>query len=43
MQIGRKTAVAHFGSWRMPGFLIQWARKTLFTENLGPTVDGSLF
>jgi hypothetical protein len=27
----------------MPGFLIQWARKTLFTENLGPTVDGSLF
>jgi len=33
----------HFGNMKMPGFIILWSRKTLFLENMGPTVDGSKF
>ena len=43
LQIGKKAATGHFGSWKVPSFIIARARKTLFVENMGPTVDGSLF
>ncbi|KAF8847880.1 FAD/NAD(P)-binding domain-containing protein [Acephala macrosclerotiorum] len=43
IQIGRKTATGFFGTWRMPSWLMVWARKNLFTEKLKPTVDGTLF
>lgn len=43
LQIGRKAAVGHFGSMRVPSFIIAKARKTLFIQNLKPTVDGSLY
>ncbi|CZR59432.1 uncharacterized protein PAC_09324 [Phialocephala subalpina] len=43
IQIGRKTATGFFGTWRLPSWLMVWARKNLFTEKLKPTVDGSLF
>ncbi|EXJ89133.1 hypothetical protein A1O3_02197 [Capronia epimyces CBS 606.96] len=43
LQIGKKAATGHFGTYKVPGFIIAWARKTLFVENLAPTVNGSLF
>jgi len=43
LQIGRKVGIGHFGNMRIPGFVIIRVRKNLFMENLGPTVDGSLF
>lgn len=43
LQIGKKAATGHFGSWRLPSFIVARARRTLFVENMGPTVDGSLF
>jgi hypothetical protein len=42
IQLGKEVAVGHFGSWKMPNFMIRFSRKTLFTENLAPLVDGSL-
>lgn len=41
VQIGKKTGVGHYGSWRIPEFMINHFRKTLFVEKLRPTVDGS--
>ena len=43
LQIGKKAATGHFGSLKIPSFIVVRARKTLFVENMGPTVDGSLF
>ncbi|KAH6884438.1 hypothetical protein B0T10DRAFT_579041 [Thelonectria olida] len=43
LQIGKKAGTGHFGSWRIPGFIIIFARKNLFIDKLAPTVDGSLF
>ena len=43
LQLGKKAGTGHFGSMRIPSFVIVWARKNLFVEKLGPTVDGSLF
>ncbi|KAL8792384.1 MAG: hypothetical protein Q9195_004997 [Heterodermia aff. obscurata] len=43
LQIGKKAATGHFGSWKVPSFIIATARRTLFVEKMGPTVDGSLF
>ena len=43
LQIGRKAATGHYGNMKIPSFIILWARKTLFIENMGPTVNGSLF
>jgi hypothetical protein len=34
--------MGHFGEWKMPTFMINFSRKNLFTENIGPLVDGSL-
>jgi apoptosis-inducing factor 2 len=43
LQIGKKAGTGHYGSIRIPSFLIVWVRKTLLVEKLGPMVDGSLF
>ncbi|KAK0261268.1 hypothetical protein LTR35_017891 [Friedmanniomyces endolithicus] len=43
LQIGKKQATGHFGNFKLPTFIVVRARKTLFTENLGPTVTGTLF
>jgi len=43
IQIGKKKATGHFGSYRMPTWLALFARKNLFTQKLVGTVDGSLF
>ncbi|MCJ1328911.1 hypothetical protein MMC10_005588 [Thelotrema lepadinum] len=43
LQIGKKAATGHYGSMRIPSFVVVRARKTLFVENMGPTVNGSLF
>ena len=42
LQIGKKTGMGHFGEWKMPTFMINFSRKNLFTENIGPLVDRSL-
>jgi hypothetical protein len=41
LQIGKKAGTGHLGSIRLPAFMIQFLRKTLFTENLPGTVDGT--
>lgn len=41
--IGRKAGTGHFGTMKVPSFVVVWARKNLFMDNLRPTVDGSLF
>ncbi|KAL4884899.1 putative apoptosis-inducing factor [Aspergillus karnatakaensis] len=43
LQVGRKLGVGHYGSWRVPGILVAYMRKTLFVEDLPRTVDGSAF
>ena len=43
IQIGKKKATGHFGSYRMPTWLALFSRKNLFTQKLVGTVDGSLF
>ncbi|KAL2825079.1 putative apoptosis-inducing factor [Aspergillus cavernicola] len=43
VQIGRKAGTGHYGSVKLPGFLITRLRKTLFVESLPKTVDGSVF
>ncbi|MCJ1400479.1 hypothetical protein MMC11_003685 [Xylographa trunciseda] len=43
LQIGKKAATGHFGTFKVPTFIIIKARKTLFVENMGPTVNGTLF
>ena len=41
VQIGKKVGTGHFGSVRLPSFLVIMLRKTLFIENLPKTVDGN--
>jgi hypothetical protein len=43
LQIGKKAGTGHFGAWKIPSFVIVMARKNLFIERLGPTIDGSQF
>ncbi|MCJ1387733.1 hypothetical protein MMC18_000576 [Xylographa bjoerkii] len=43
LQIGKKAGTGHFGNIKVPSFIIIRARKTLFVEKMGPTVNGSLF
>jgi len=43
LQIGKKAGTGHFGNFKIPSFIIVKARKTLFVENMGPTVNGALF
>jgi len=43
LQIGKKAGTGHFGTFKIPSFIIIRARKTLFVENMGPTVNGALF
>jgi len=43
LQIGRKAGTGHFGTFRVPSFVIVWARRNLFTERLRGTVGGDLF
>lgn len=43
LSIGKKAGTGHFGSMKIPSFVIVWARKNLFIENMRPTVNGSLF
>jgi len=43
LQIGKKAGTGHYGSMKVPGFIIIRARRNLFMDNLGPTVNGSLF
>ena len=43
LQIGKEVGTGHFGDMKVPSFVIVWARKTLFIENLKGTVDGSRF
>jgi apoptosis-inducing factor 2 len=43
LSIGRKAGTGHYGTMRIPSFVIVMARKNLFIDNMGPTVDGSLF
>ena len=35
LQIGRKKAIAQWGTWTMPSFLIVYVRKCLFMERMG--------
>ncbi|KAF8848095.1 FAD/NAD(P)-binding domain-containing protein [Acephala macrosclerotiorum] len=40
--VGRKSGTGHMGNWKLPGFMINMVKgKTLFTENLPKTIDGS--
>lgn len=43
LQIGKKAGTGHFGNFKIPSFVIVRARKTLFVENMVPTVNGALF
>lgn len=43
LQIGKEAGTGHIGTFKIPSFIIMWARKTLFVENMGPTVNGALF
>lgn len=41
--LGRKTGAGAFGSFKIPSFVLSWARKELFTQNMDATVSGTLF
>jgi len=43
VSIGRKKAIAQWGTWIMPTFLVVWARKSLFMNKMGPILDGTAF
>lgn len=43
LQVGKKAGTGHYGAWKIPSFIIVFARKNLFIDNLGTTVDGSQF
>ncbi|PVH74815.1 FAD/NAD(P)-binding domain-containing protein [Cadophora sp. DSE1049] len=43
LSIGRKAGTGYRGDWRVPSFVIVFARRNLFLDSLGPMVDGSLF
>ncbi|KAF7561488.1 hypothetical protein G7046_g2666 [Stylonectria norvegica] len=40
-QIGRTAGTGHYGNWKMPTFLVVRARKNLFIQNMGPTINGT--
>jgi hypothetical protein len=41
---GRKTGTGHFGSMKLPSFMVNMVKgKTYFTQKLVATVDGSAF
>jgi hypothetical protein len=42
LQIGKKDGVGHFGTWKIPTFVVVKLRKTLFVERLGPMLNGKL-
>lgn len=42
VQIGKKGGTGHFGSFKLPGWLVATLRKSLLVENLARTVDGSM-
>lgn len=41
--LGQKTGTGAFGNFKIPSFVLGWARKELFTQNMNPTVSGTLF
>jgi hypothetical protein len=43
VQIGKNAGTGHYGSVKLPSFLIRRVRKTLFVERMAPTVTGSLY
>jgi apoptosis-inducing factor 2 len=43
IQVGRNVGTGHFGNFKLPSFMITFARKSLFVEFLSPLVSGSLF
>ncbi len=43
LQTGKKAGTGHFGNLKVPSFIIIRAQKSLFVDNMGPTVDGPLF
>jgi apoptosis-inducing factor 2 len=43
LQIGKKAGTGHVGNWKLPSFLVVFMRKTLFTDRLASTVNGSMF
>ncbi|KAH8589385.1 hypothetical protein B0O99DRAFT_655527 [Bisporella sp. PMI_857] len=43
VSIGKKAGTAHFGTYKVPSFIVVWARKNLFIDNAIPTVTGSLY
>ncbi|KAL4931133.1 NAD(P)/FAD-dependent oxidoreductase [Aspergillus undulatus] len=42
LQIGRKAGTGHYGSVRLPSFVVSWLRKTLFVEDVPKVVDGTV-
>jgi NADH dehydrogenase FAD-containing subunit len=43
LSLGKNAGTGHWGTFQMPTFVIKWIRKTLFIENMGKTLDGSMF
>lgn len=40
--VGKKAGTGHMGSMKLPSFVVNMVKgKTLFTEKLTPTVNGS--
>ncbi|CAM1509907.1 Fc.00g002420.m01.CDS01 [Cosmosporella sp. VM-42] len=42
LQIGKTAGTGHYGNFKIPSFIVIWARKNLFMDTMGPTVNGSL-
>jgi NADH dehydrogenase FAD-containing subunit len=43
LSVGQNAGAGHWGNFQIPTFLIKYMRKTLFLENMGKTVDGTMF
>jgi hypothetical protein len=43
LHIGKKAGIGHWGTTKVPGFLIVFLKKKLFIENMGPLINGSAF
>lgn len=43
LQIGKKAGTGQWGNWKLPTFLIVFARKGLFVERMAPMLDGTAF
>jgi NADH dehydrogenase FAD-containing subunit len=41
--LGQKTGTGAFGSFKIPTFVLSWARKGLYTHMVDPTVSGTRF